>query len=86
MALVVNAPIFFFFLHCTIKISLQSLFLGERWPPAKQKAWPSKQFLLETGKVPKVILLPVIDHTRKKNHSPASFKPCTVYCIKWYDE
>jgi len=28
---------------------------------------PSKQPLLETGKVPKFILLPVIDHTWKKN-------------------
>jgi hypothetical protein len=65
MALVDNVPIPP--PDCTLKISLQSLFLGERWPQAKQIAWPSEQSLLETGKVPKVILLPVIDHTRKKN-------------------
>jgi hypothetical protein len=55
----------FIFLECTIKISLQSIFLGDRWPQAKQKAWPSKLSLLETGKVLNVILLPIIAHTRK---------------------
>jgi hypothetical protein len=33
----------------------------------KAESLSLKQSLLETGKVPKVILLPVTDHTRKKN-------------------
>jgi hypothetical protein len=40
---------------------------GGKMATGKAESLALKQSLLETGKVPKVILFPLIDHTRKKN-------------------
>jgi len=40
---------------------------GEKVATGKAESLALKQSLLETGEVPKLILFPVIDHTRKKN-------------------